>query len=63
MWSPFCQEMVSEGLDAALESRTNNPQELLFRREGDRLELAVEARIPDALRELTAQTRAKYSPV
>ena len=51
----FLQEMVSEGLDAALESRTNNPQELLFRREGDRLELAVEARIPDALRKLTAR--------
>ena len=51
----FLQDLVSEGLDAALDYRTNNPQELLFRREGDRLELAVEARIPDALRKLTAR--------
>ena len=51
----FLQELVSEGLEAALEERTNNPQELLFRREGDRLELAVEARIPKELRKLTAR--------
>lgn len=48
-------DLVSGGLDAALSNRTANPEELLFRREGDRLELAVEARIPDRLRELTAK--------
>ena len=36
-------------------ARTNNPQELLFRRQGDRLELAIEARIPDELRKRTAR--------
>ncbi len=51
----FLQDLVSDGLEAALEVRTNNPQELLFRREGDRLELAVEARIPKELRNLTAR--------
>ena len=59
----FLQELVSEGLDAALENRTSNPQELLFRRGGDRLELAVEARIPEELRRLTARpdlTTARY---
>ena len=51
----FLRDLVSEGLDAALSERTPNPQELLFRRQGDRLELAIEARIPDALREVTAK--------
>jgi hypothetical protein len=47
--------LISEGLDAALLNRTANPEELLFRRQGDRLELAIEARIPDDLRKLTAK--------
>lgn len=51
----FLQDLVSDGLDAALENRTNNPQELLFRREGDRFELAIETRIPDELRQRTAR--------
>ena len=51
----FLRDLVSKGLDAALSERTPNPQELLFRRQGDRLELAIEARIPDALREVTAK--------
>ena len=51
----FLQDLISEGLEGALLSRTTNPQELLFRRQGDRLELAIEARVPDALRERTAK--------
>lgn len=51
----FLSDLVSEGLEVALSERTSNPQELLFRRKGDRLELAIEARIPDMLRELTAK--------
>ena len=51
----FLRDLVSEGLDFALPERTPNPQELLFRRQGDRFELAIEARIPDALRKLTAK--------
>ena len=51
----FLSDLVSEGLEVALSERTSNPEELLFRRKGDRLELAIEARIPDMLRELTAK--------
>ena len=51
----FLQDLISDGLEAALDNRTNNPQELLFQRQGDRFELAIEARIPDALRNLTAK--------
>jgi predicted ATPase len=51
----FLQDLVTDGLDAALTNRTNNPVELLFRRQGDKLELAVEARIPERLRNLTAR--------
>ena len=52
----FLRDMVSEGLDVALLGRTSNPEELLFHRQGDRLELVIEARIPDRLRELTAKS-------
>lgn len=51
----FLQDLVSEGLDAALENRSNNPKDLLFQRGGDRFELALEARIPDQFRLLTAR--------
>ena len=43
------------GLDYALSERTPNPQDLLFGRRGSRLELAVEATVPDALRQPDAQ--------
>lgn len=49
----FLRDVVADGLDKALADRTPNPQDLLFRRRGDVLELAVEARIPDALRQRT----------
>lgn len=49
----FLRDVVSEGLDGALANRTPNPQDLLFRRQGASLELAVEARVPDRLRHLT----------
>ena len=51
----FLRDLVSEGIDSAILNRTNNPQELLFRRLGQSLELAIEVRIPDELRELTAK--------
>lgn len=50
----FLSDLVSDGLDKALLERTPNPQDLLFGREGDRFELAVEATIPDKQRESTA---------
>ena len=49
----FLRDLISDGLDAAIETRTPNPEELLFRRQGDRWELAVEAQIPDVKREMT----------
>ena len=50
----FLSDLVSDGLDAALSERSPVPEELLFARQGDRFELAVEARIPNELRELTS---------
>ena len=49
----FLSDLVSGGLDDALSERSPDPQELLFGRRGNRLELAVEARIPEAQRVLT----------
>ena len=50
----FLRDLISEGLDAAISKRAPNPQELLYRGKGDCLELSVEARIPDRLRDLTS---------
>ena len=47
----FLGDLVSKGFDMALSERTSNPEELLFRRQGDRLELAIEAQIPEELRQ------------
>ena len=51
----FLQDLVTEGLDGALSRRTANPEELLFRRQGSNLQLAIEARVPDDLRLKTAK--------
>ncbi len=51
----FLSDVVLWGLDEALYQRTPNHQELLFRSGGDKFELAVEARIPQNLRELTSR--------
>lgn len=49
----FLRDLVSGGLDAALEKRTSNPRELLFQGRGNSFELSVEAQIPEELRERT----------
>ena len=51
----FLGDVVSKGFDVALSERTSNPEELLFRRQGDKLELAIEAQIPDELRQQTSR--------
>lgn len=51
----FLSDLVSEGLDSALFDRSPDPQELLFRRQGHQLELAVEALIPESLRSMTSR--------
>jgi predicted ATPase len=42
----FLGDLVSEGLDAAVGARTKNFQDLIWRRNGDSFELAIEAGIP-----------------
>ncbi len=48
----FLGRLVSDGPDAAIEERTPNFYDLLWRNEGTEFELAVEARIPEGLRTL-----------
>ena len=49
----FLGDMVSEGLDEALAERGPDHAQLLFQGQGGCLELAVEAKIPAELRQLT----------
>ena len=51
----FLCDLVSEGLDEAFATRCSNHDELFFRRESTRLELAIEATVPAALRRLTSK--------
>ena len=51
----FLGDLVSDGLDKALLERTPNPRDMLFGREGDRFELAVEARIPNEQKQLISR--------
>ncbi len=44
-------DLVSGGIEKAVGERTANFQDLTWRREGDRFELAIEAEIPSELRE------------
>ncbi|MGH7484353.1 MAG: methylation-associated defense system AAA family ATPase MAD3 [bacterium] len=46
----FLGRLVSDGPDAAIEERTQNFYDLVWRGEGTQFELAIEARIPDGLR-------------
>ncbi|MDX9760140.1 MAG: ATP-binding protein [Bacteroidota bacterium] len=50
----FLRDVSGEGLEHALLMRSTNPEDLLFRRQGDSFELAVEALIPEELRARTA---------
>ena len=56
-------ELVSEGLTEAIEGRTHNFHDLVWRRSGDSFELAIEARIPDDRRRSLSETtfdRVRY---
>jgi Predicted ATPase len=48
----FVGQLVSEGLDAALDERTANFQDLVWNRENDFFEIAIEAEIPGGVREI-----------
>lgn len=52
----FLKDLVSEGLDEALLNRATNPEDLLFRRQGDQIDLAIEAQIPEELQKLIAKS-------
>ncbi|MBX6377977.1 MAG: ATP-binding protein [Clostridia bacterium] len=59
----FLGQLVSDGLDAAIAERTENLKDLVWRREGERFELAVEAKIPEAFRQALEHpmfTRCRY---
>ncbi len=43
----FLGEFVTDGLDAAIEARTQNLEDLFWARKGDNFELAIEAIIPE----------------
>lgn len=47
----FLGELVSDGLEQALQSRAQSFHDLVWRRAGDRFELALEAVIPEELRQ------------
>ena len=47
----FLGKFVSEGLEVAVQERTQNFRDLVWDRKGDRFELAIEALIPGYLRE------------
>jgi predicted ATPase len=46
----FLGKLVSEGLDSAVEERTQNFRDLVWGRAGNRFELAVEATLPESVR-------------
>ena len=50
----FLSDLLLYGLDGAISRQTSNPLELLFQHQGTQFELAVEATIPEHLREHTA---------
>lgn len=45
----FLGQLVSEGPEAAIRSRSANPRDLVWNHEGDRFELAIECAIPEVL--------------
>jgi len=47
----FLAQMVSQGLDAAVNERTQNLEDLIFGRSGKQFELAIEAKVPEDRRE------------
>ena len=51
----FLSDLVSHGPDRAVIKRALDPRDLLFVGEGDKFEMAIEAKIPDELRRLTSR--------
>lgn len=55
----FLGRLVSDGLDAAVRERTQNIQDLMWGRNGDGFELAIEARIPQARLDIISGGKTK----
>ena len=55
----FLGRLVSDGLESAIHERTQNFQDLVWRREGRSFELAIEAKIPEQRRRLLASREAQ----
>ena len=45
----FLSTMVKDGFESALNERTNNHEDLLFKKQGQGFELAVELKMPDEI--------------
>lgn len=59
----FLGDLVNDGLDSAISARAQQFKDLVWQRQGDRFELAIQVRIPDTLRhrkEKTAYTDIRY---
>ncbi|MGL4462931.1 MAG: AAA family ATPase, partial [Planctomycetia bacterium] len=50
----FLGRLVSDGVKSAVGERTDNFDDLLWNREGDHFELAIEAKLPESIREKSA---------
>ncbi|MHB1294370.1 MAG: methylation-associated defense system AAA family ATPase MAD3 [Anaerolineae bacterium] len=59
----FLGDMVSMGPQEAIQVRSQNPEDLLWKRHGERFELAIEARIPDRLADKTRVSEGRYSTI
>jgi len=53
----FLGKLVSDGVESAVRERASNPSDLVWRRKGDRFELAIEARIPEKIRHQLANDK------
>lgn len=54
----FISQLVSNGLESAINERTRNFQELVWERSGSQFELAIEARFPENIRTKLSSNRA-----
>lgn len=57
----FLQDLMQEGLDHAISKRTNNFLDLTYQKKGERIYLAVEAALPEAI--LAQQENKNYTNI
>jgi len=59
----FLSDLVSKGLDEAINARTQNFQDLVWGRKGESFELAVEAEIPEDRRQMLPLEHQKFTTI